>query len=355
MRFWVFGRDKLATLLQTARTHSIVRGHRIVFPFRASYPFLLLLARTGMRLSEGIGLQWGDINWRSGTIVVQRSFVRGELSVPKSGKIRSVDMSEHLQAALREHFEHRFPAVANLDPERQAEQDAEAADAVLDSWVFPGVDGKKPMDEHLFRRRVFKPLLVAAKLRHIRIHDLRHGYATLLLGAGVDLQYVSQQLGHHSAALYAVVLCAPAADGPARAGKRARQLGTHQHPIGTQCLTNWASARDSAGGRPRNRYGNSGGVKAGARSRTADLLITKKLQGPVIIETLAISGTGADSNGLEWTPNGTLPAPTSRRTGARHTGRVSAGTEPDAAGGRPAGCKAPRRPRVRRQWPEAAQ
>ena len=32
----------------------------------------------------------------------------------------------------------------------------------------------------------------------MRIHDLRHTYASLLLQAGVELLYVSQQLGHHS-------------------------------------------------------------------------------------------------------------------------------------------------------------
>ena len=189
---------EVVVLLYTAVTHTIVRAGKMVHPFKEGYCFLLLLARTGMRLGEAIALKWGDIDWRSGTILVERSFVRGELSSPKSGKTRRVDMSAQLQAALRERFEHRVQRVVAIDPERQAAIDAEAANAVLDSWVFPGVDGKSPMDEHLFRRRVFKPLLVAAKLRHIRIHDLRHTYASLLLGNGVDLQYVSQQLGHHS-------------------------------------------------------------------------------------------------------------------------------------------------------------
>ena len=206
----------------------------MVHPFKDGYCFLLLLARTGMRLGEAIALKWGDIDWRSGTILVERSFVRGELSSPKSGKIRRVDMSAQLQAALRERFEHRVQRVVAIDPERQAAIDAEAANAVLDSWVFPGVDGKTPMDEHLFRRRVFKPLLVAAKLRHIRIHDIRHGYASLAARERRRPAVRQPAARPPQPELHAVVLRAPAADGPARAGKRARRTCTQQHPIGTQ-------------------------------------------------------------------------------------------------------------------------
>ena len=39
--------------------------------------------------------------------------------------------------------------------------------------------------------------MVAAELRQITIHDLRHGYASLLLEDGAELLYVSEQLGHH--------------------------------------------------------------------------------------------------------------------------------------------------------------
>ena len=37
-----------------------------------------------------------------------------------------------------------------------------------------------------------------AKLRKIRIHDLRHSYASLLIQAGESLAYIRDQLGHHS-------------------------------------------------------------------------------------------------------------------------------------------------------------
>ena len=50
-------------------------------------------------------------------------------------------------------------------------------------------------------RHVFTRLLERAELRQIRIHDLRHTYATLLLQAGAPITYVSQQLGHRDASI----------------------------------------------------------------------------------------------------------------------------------------------------------
>lgn len=54
--------------------------------------------------------------------------------------------------------------------------------------------------DHL-RRRVFTKALEKAELRHIRLHDLRHTYATLRIGKGDNIQDVSRQLGHHSVKL----------------------------------------------------------------------------------------------------------------------------------------------------------
>ena len=51
------------------------------------------------------------------------------------------------------------------------------------------------------QRRSFLPLLARAKLDRIRLHDLRHTAATLMLRAGVQLKVVSETLGHASIAL----------------------------------------------------------------------------------------------------------------------------------------------------------
>ena len=47
-------------------------------------------------------------------------------------------------------------------------------------------------------RKAFKKLLKKARLREIRVHDMRHTYASLLISNGVSLAYIRDQLGHSS-------------------------------------------------------------------------------------------------------------------------------------------------------------
>lgn len=89
-------KDELTLLLKTTITHQIERRGKAFFPFRDHFPFLLLLARTGVRLGEALAIKWGDVDWNGGFIHVQREYVRGEISAPKSGHDRRVDMSDQL-------------------------------------------------------------------------------------------------------------------------------------------------------------------------------------------------------------------------------------------------------------------
>jgi len=190
-------RDELAHLLHIAETYAIDRAGSRVHPYRRHRLFLLLLARTGLRLGEALALQWGDIDLPGGVLDVRRAIVRGRISTPKNKKPRRVDLSTQLRATLAEVRDCRFARVVALDPRLEAERRA-AAD-VATAWVFPGATGE-PMDGDNFRARVFGPLLAAAKLRRVRLHDLRHSFASQLIAAGKELHYVQQQMGHHSPA-----------------------------------------------------------------------------------------------------------------------------------------------------------
>jgi integrase len=66
-------------------------------------------------------------------------------------------------------------------------------------WVFPSREGTALEERNM--RHVFTRMLEKAELRRIRIHDLRHSYATHFLQAGALITYVSQQLGHADASI----------------------------------------------------------------------------------------------------------------------------------------------------------
>jgi hypothetical protein len=62
---------------------------------------------------------------------------------------------------------------------------------------FPSRTGAPRIPENL-RKRVWAPAPVKAGVRHVRIHSLRHFYASALIALGENIKYISSQLGHAS-------------------------------------------------------------------------------------------------------------------------------------------------------------
>jgi integrase len=168
-----FSMDELATLLGSYQIH-----------FPRPYPLILTLARTGIRFGEGLGLQWKDIDFKGRFITIERSLSKGRLETPKNGQSRKVDMSQQLANTLRELKHHRKVETLKRGWARMPE------------WVFVTKNGE-PYHESYIRRAFYKAL-EKANLRKIRIHDLRHTYATLRISKGDNIADVSKQLGHHS-------------------------------------------------------------------------------------------------------------------------------------------------------------
>jgi integrase len=156
--------------------------------FTEHYPLFLLLARTGMRIGEALAVKWGDIDYNGRFIKVERSIVRGEISTPKNGKSRRVDMSRQLADALKDH---------ELESKKKG---LALGLGEIPEYVFTNEKGRM-IDKDNWRRRVFSKALTKAEIRKIRIHDLRHTYATLRISKGDNIADVSNQLGHHSVKL----------------------------------------------------------------------------------------------------------------------------------------------------------
>ena len=149
------------------------------------YPLFLLLARTGVRIGEALGLQWGDIDFNSRFINLKRSLSRGKITTLKGKRGRRVDMSLQLAEALKSHMVKSQEKGMGLGLGDHPE------------YVFTNHLGGL-VDVTNWRKRVFWKTLKKAKLRRIRIHDFRHTYATLRISKGDNIADVSKQLGHHS-------------------------------------------------------------------------------------------------------------------------------------------------------------
>jgi integrase len=160
-------------LLQAAKKH--LGGHY--------YPHILCALRTGMRLGELKALQWSDIDFDKRQIEVQRSCRRGVISDTKNHKRRRVDITPLLTDTLKE---------LKLTQKKRAIESGRP----FSDFVFASRRG------NIFIRVPFeyalRKCLEAAKLKRIRIHDLRHTYATIRLLRGHNIGDVSYQLGHSS-------------------------------------------------------------------------------------------------------------------------------------------------------------
>jgi integrase len=148
--------------------------------YRALFTFL---AFTGLRIGEALGLTWRDVDTDAGLVRVHRQLTRyrehGRLKT-EAGR-REVILAAPVLRLLREVW---------LGSGRKG----------ADDFVFVNADGRP----HDYRKvgRAFRVAVDQAGVRgagRLSLHSLRHGYASLLIGSGLDVVFVSRQLGHAKA------------------------------------------------------------------------------------------------------------------------------------------------------------
>jgi integrase len=137
-----------------------------------------LCAFAGLRLGEAAAIQLGDIDFLRHTITIARQIRQGEgcheIADPKYGSERTVYICDGLTEMLALHIEH-----FGVRPE---------------GWLFVGASGRPPNRQTV--NRWWRATLRRAGLTGIRLHDLRHFYASGLIAAGCDVVTVQRALGH---------------------------------------------------------------------------------------------------------------------------------------------------------------
>jgi integrase len=136
--------------------------------------FFDLLAETGLRISEALGLDWSGLQFGNRpTIKVRRQYYRGTLGILKTRNARrdlplSADLARRLWAAR---------PTNGSGP------------------MFRTRNGGRYLDGNI-RRDVLEPATKAARLEWVTFHTFRHTCASMLFDSGKNIAQVSKWLGH---------------------------------------------------------------------------------------------------------------------------------------------------------------
>ncbi len=179
-----------AVALTKAEAATFLDSTKVICP--EFYPLFLMALSCGLRRGELVALKWGDIQFGKDEkdsnrfIFVQRNYVLGKFTSPKSKKPRRVDLPFQLRAELLKLREERLLKAVMQDKA-----------SIADDLVFPSSTGTVLNPDNLFNR-YFMPSVEHAGLRRFRLHDLRHTYGSLLIQDGASLAYVKEEMGHSS-------------------------------------------------------------------------------------------------------------------------------------------------------------
>ncbi|MFH9563532.1 tyrosine recombinase XerC [Streptomyces globisporus] len=156
------------------------------------YAAFVLAVALGLRRGEVLGLRWSDIDLERRTLTVRNQIQRVQKELyadsTKNRRTRAIPVPLMCVAPLR------------WQRLRQAAQRLAVGKAWHDSdYVFTTRTGRTIEPRNLSRS--FERVTADAGLRRIRLHDARHGCATLLFAAGVPARVVMEILGHSQIAV----------------------------------------------------------------------------------------------------------------------------------------------------------
>lgn len=186
-------RRRVARALTVEQAQAFLQAchqHRLGAAFR-------LALETGMRPQEYTALQWSDIDFAGQAVRVTKT-----LFFPKGGgwrleedtktdlSCRGVALSAEALEELRQHRTQQLQERLFLGPDWKGSGH---------DFVF--TNGQGGPISPVILTRAFKQILQAAKLPNLRVYDLRHSHATLLLQGGVAPKVASERLGHSTITL----------------------------------------------------------------------------------------------------------------------------------------------------------
>lgn len=175
--------EQVAKFIGKAKTDTH-RGIYYAFPFLA-----------GTRISEQLGLLWGDVDFDTNAVHIRRVQERdgsltettktqaGTRSIPMSSTLREMLLAWRVVCPRTEGKLHRvFPGTGRLQP-----------------WPLPRRDGGGPLLYQNFRKRFWVPAFKTLKLPYVTPHAARHSFISTLQAHGVEVGLVAKLAGHANA------------------------------------------------------------------------------------------------------------------------------------------------------------
>ncbi len=194
--------DKALTVQELARVLSCVEQEPLKWRV-----YINLAADSGARRGELCGLQWSDIDWKSGAVTIRRNLQYTATAgvyetTPKNGKTRVVDIGPETLALLRQ-----------LRTEQAA--------TCFSKYVFTQDGTVEPMHPQS-PTRYFKKFGARYSIKDFHPHKLRHSSASIAITSGADVVSVSERLGHSDTAVTLRMYAHANAESIRRAGQTVR-------------------------------------------------------------------------------------------------------------------------------------
>jgi integrase len=175
----VYDEDEVVILLQAVQSEH--------FHWRI---FLSLALIAGLRRSESLGLEWKNINLEEGTLDIQQVITKGRSgAVIKPPKTKTSKRLITLPRSMVEELK-----LYKIHCENERDKMGDKWIETEREWLFFNENGTHfyPTTPTTWWRRFTK----RAGVRFIRLHDLRHTSATLLINQGIHAKIISSRLGH---------------------------------------------------------------------------------------------------------------------------------------------------------------
>lgn len=136
---------------------------------------IVLGAGCGFRRGEIFGLRWKDINFKDNMITIEKTAVRFDKNIDKN---KAKNKTSQRTIVVPEYV------IKTLERFRDEKDSINPNDKIITKWMAGSYSGR------------FKKLLKESGMPHIRLHDLRHYNAVVMMNKGIPDKVAAERLGH---------------------------------------------------------------------------------------------------------------------------------------------------------------